>query len=356
MRPPSMRACPSTPSSSGAPGAAGVAAGSAGAVRAGVEVLAAGGSAVDAVLACSTASAVTEPVLSSLGGGGFLLHAPVGGPVEVLDFFVAVPGLDGRGEPSRGSARSSSTSPRRVRRPAPSEQVFHGGWGTVAVPGSLAGILDAHSPLGAPAARGGPRSRGRARPRRRLALRRPAPLPHPGHRPARPHRRAAARCSPRRTGRGATPTPSTPTCSTRSAVARSAQATDPAYADAAARGVGGRRRPAHRARPRGVRAVLRRRTSAASGRRAVWTNPPPAAGGAIVLDALRPASSQPSGISAVDWAAVAAAQADAVLAHRAPGQVPTGTTHASVSTRGATSRRSPPRTARAPARSCRAGA
>ena len=76
-------------------GSAGVAAGSAGAVRAGVEVLRAGGSAVDAVLACAFASAVTEPVLSSLGGGGFLLHAPAGSEPEVLDFFVAVPGLDG---------------------------------------------------------------------------------------------------------------------------------------------------------------------------------------------------------------------------------------------------------------------
>ena len=59
----------------------------------------------------------------------------------------------------------------------------------------------------------------------------------------------------------------------------------------------------------------------------MWSNPPPSAGGRIVLDALGRALEPWSG---VDWARVAAAQADAVLAHRAPGQVATGTTHASV--------------------------
>ncbi len=127
----------------GPPGSAAVAAGSVGAVDAAVEVLRAGGSAVDAVLAAAFASVMTEPVLSSLGGGGFLLHAPVGSEPQILDFFVTVPGLgDTVGEPhvetvvvdfaKAGPAASTS------------EQVFHGGWGTVAVPGSLAGHLDAH--------------------------------------------------------------------------------------------------------------------------------------------------------------------------------------------------------------------
>jgi gamma-glutamyltranspeptidase/glutathione hydrolase len=74
-------------------------------------------------------------------------------------------------------------------------------------------------------------------------------------------------------------------------------------------------------------AVLREPQLAERGGVRVWSNPPPSAGGSIVLDAL---GRLPESWDAVDWARVAAAQADALLAHRAPGQVATGTTHASV--------------------------
>ncbi|MFN8168643.1 MAG: gamma-glutamyltransferase, partial [Candidatus Nanopelagicales bacterium] len=73
--------------------------------------------------------------------------------------------------------------------------------------------------------------------------------------------------------------------------------------------------------------VLRACLSVARGAAQVWTNPPPSSGGAIVVDALRRSH---RGDHGVDWADLLAAQADAVLAHRAPGQVPTGTTHVSV--------------------------
>ena len=50
-----------------------MAAGSVATARAGAEVLAAGGNAVDAVLAASIAATVAEQSVSSLGGGGFLM-------------------------------------------------------------------------------------------------------------------------------------------------------------------------------------------------------------------------------------------------------------------------------------------
>ena len=73
-------------------GTAAVAAGNADTAAAAAAVLRAGGNAVDAAVAAGFASAVTEPGLSSLGGGGFLLSAPADGPERVLDFFVDAPG------------------------------------------------------------------------------------------------------------------------------------------------------------------------------------------------------------------------------------------------------------------------
>ena len=142
-RPPTIDGVSSDAVASGPPGSAAVAAGSAGAVDAAVAVLRAGGSAVDAALAATFASAVTEPVLSSLGGGGFLLHAPVDGDPQLLDFFVTVPGLGGgAAEPHVQTVVVDFAKAGPAA--ASSEQVFHGGWGTVAVPGSLDGHLEAH--------------------------------------------------------------------------------------------------------------------------------------------------------------------------------------------------------------------
>ena len=82
--------------------------------RIGGAVLAAGGNAFDAAVACGVASSVAEPCLTSLGGGGFLLARPAAGPpvlfevawtlraaygqdardvLDVLEAILALPGL-----------------------------------------------------------------------------------------------------------------------------------------------------------------------------------------------------------------------------------------------------------------------
>ena len=63
-------------------------------VEAGIEVLAAGGSAADAAVAASIASCVAETVMTGLLGGGHAIHYDVAtGRTRNLDCFVAVPGL-----------------------------------------------------------------------------------------------------------------------------------------------------------------------------------------------------------------------------------------------------------------------
>ena len=61
--------------------------------RAGAEVLAEGGNAVDACIAAAFASWVTESPLTGPGGGGFLLvHRAHDRTTRLLDFYVAYPG------------------------------------------------------------------------------------------------------------------------------------------------------------------------------------------------------------------------------------------------------------------------
>jgi gamma-glutamyltranspeptidase/glutathione hydrolase len=59
---------------------------------AGADVLRAGGNAVDAALAAMLTSFVTEPLLTGLGAGGYMLIAAPGREPVLLDFFVAAPG------------------------------------------------------------------------------------------------------------------------------------------------------------------------------------------------------------------------------------------------------------------------
>jgi gamma-glutamyltranspeptidase/glutathione hydrolase len=60
--------------------------------EAGARILRAGGNAVDAALAALLASFMTEPLLTGLGAGGYMLVAPPGGEPVLLDFMVEAPG------------------------------------------------------------------------------------------------------------------------------------------------------------------------------------------------------------------------------------------------------------------------
>ncbi len=122
----------------GGPGSSAIAAGSRATARAGARALAAGGNAVDAVLAAHLAACICEQAVTSLGGGGFLVVRTPDGTVHVRDFFVDTPG---RGLPSE--ELDLHFLPMDVLYPG-SVQTFYLGMGSVAVPGMLAGILEAH--------------------------------------------------------------------------------------------------------------------------------------------------------------------------------------------------------------------
>lgn len=104
--------------------------------------LEAGGNAFDAAVAAGFASAVAEPALTSLGGGGFLLaHTPT---EDVLfDFFVDTPG---HGLPAEALARPHF-EPVTIHFKGAS-QLFNIGLGSVATPGSVEGLLHVHRRLG----------------------------------------------------------------------------------------------------------------------------------------------------------------------------------------------------------------
>ena len=108
--------------------------------RAAEMILREGGNAFDAILAATCAACVTEPVLCSLGGGGFLLAQTGDGRSCVYDFFVHTP---------------------KARRPVEqldfeeviadfgtAQQLFHIGLGSIATPGAVRGVFEIHRELG----------------------------------------------------------------------------------------------------------------------------------------------------------------------------------------------------------------
>ena len=101
-------------------------------------ILESGGNAFDASLAALTAACVAEPILASLGGGGFLLtHTPNSN--TVYDFFVQTP--------QRRRAESELDFYPIHADFGAATQEFHIGKGSIATPGVVKGIFAIHSEL-----------------------------------------------------------------------------------------------------------------------------------------------------------------------------------------------------------------
>ena len=93
-----------------------------------------GGNAFDAVLGAMCAACVCEPMLASLGGGGFLLAQTVDGQSRVFDFFAQTPSAtDGDLDFYPIQADFGTAT-----------QEFHIGMGSIAVPGVVAGLFAVH--------------------------------------------------------------------------------------------------------------------------------------------------------------------------------------------------------------------
>jgi len=111
--------------------------------EAGARVLAEGGSAVDACIAASLASWVTESMLSGPGAGGFfLVHEAASARTRLADFFVCAPGL---GAERRERAPMHQVD---VAFDPDSSQAFSIGAASCAVPGAPKGLEEVHRRFG----------------------------------------------------------------------------------------------------------------------------------------------------------------------------------------------------------------
>ncbi|MFA7429689.1 MAG: gamma-glutamyltransferase [Rhodospirillaceae bacterium] len=99
-----------------------------------------GGNAFDAALAGFLAACVAEPVLASLGGGGFMLARPARERAAVYDFFVQTPRRFRAAEDCDFAAVTADFGS--------ATQQFHCGWASAAVPGAVRGVFAVHSDLG----------------------------------------------------------------------------------------------------------------------------------------------------------------------------------------------------------------
>jgi gamma-glutamyltranspeptidase/glutathione hydrolase len=107
---------------------------------AGAKILKEGGNAFDAVCAAMLISPLSEPMLTSLGGGGFLMSHEKGKKPELYDFFVDVP-------PSRTPRDKKDFYPIDVDF-GTTVQEFHIGTASIAIPGVLKGIYQIHKEKG----------------------------------------------------------------------------------------------------------------------------------------------------------------------------------------------------------------
>ncbi len=103
-------------------------------------ILRKGGNAFDAMVAAGFAATVAEPTLASLGGGGFLLVYKAETLEEVLyDFFVDTPGKD-------SDIATARLVPVDLHFKS-TVQRFYIGMGSVAVPGTLKGLIECYHDL-----------------------------------------------------------------------------------------------------------------------------------------------------------------------------------------------------------------
>ena len=101
--------------------------------RAAEQILQSGGNAFDAIVAAHYAACVAEPILASLGGGGFLLAHTHDGADVLYDFFTQTPAL-------RLAQDACDFYPIHADF-GTTRQEFHIGMGSVAVPGSIKGMF-----------------------------------------------------------------------------------------------------------------------------------------------------------------------------------------------------------------------
>ncbi len=92
----------------------------------GMEVLMAGGNAVDASIATAFALAVVHPTAGNIGGGGFLLVRPANGPAAAYDF--------------REMAPAAATPTMFLKDGKYSSELHHDSHLSVGVPGTVAGL------------------------------------------------------------------------------------------------------------------------------------------------------------------------------------------------------------------------
>ncbi len=118
-----------------------IAAGHPQSAQAGVRVLREGGNAVDAAIASMLTSFTSEPLLTGMGAGGYMLTVGFDAEPVLLDFFVVAPG---RGAPPASGAR---LLPVEVDFGS-ARQTFHGGAASVGTWGLPAGIAEASARWG----------------------------------------------------------------------------------------------------------------------------------------------------------------------------------------------------------------
>ncbi|HSO82615.1 gamma-glutamyltransferase family protein [Thiocapsa sp.] len=104
--------------------------------EAAAETLRAGGNAFDAALAALCAACIAEPVLASLGGGGFLLARPAGAAPGLFDFFAQTP--------RRHRPEQELNFYPILADFGDAKQEFHIGQGSIATPGAIAGLVAIH--------------------------------------------------------------------------------------------------------------------------------------------------------------------------------------------------------------------